>query len=57
VWTFPVVVFNEFPVERELGMLKVVCSEPAFNLSKRGGFADSAEDMFDLAAFAVGAED
>jgi len=56
VWTFPVVVFNEFPVELESGVLKVVCSEPSFDFAERGGFADSAEDVLDSDVFTVGVE-
>jgi len=41
MWSFPVVVFDEFPVEREPHMFEVVGSEPSFDLSKRGGFAYS----------------
>ena len=48
-----IVVFDEFPVELEPGMFKVVGSEPSFNLALRGGLADAAEDMFDPLLLAV----
>ena len=51
--SFVVVVSDEFPVERESCMLQVVGSEPTFDLSKRGGFADAAWDMLDPILFAV----
>jgi len=53
VWAFIVVVFDEFPVEREPGMLEVVGSEPSFDLPKRRGLA---EDMLDPLLLAVGVE-
>ena len=53
MWSFVVVVFDEFPVERESGMFLVVGSEPSFNLALRCGFADSSEDMFDPMLLAV----
>ena len=48
MWSFVVVVFDEFPVECESGMFEVVGSEPSFNLALRGGFADAPEDVFDI---------
>ena len=51
--TLPIVVMNEFPVEREPFMFQIVCSEPAFDLSKRCWLADAAEDMFDPMLLAV----
>lgn len=42
-----VVVFDEFRVELESGMLEVVCEEPPFDLAKRRGLTDAAEDMLD----------
>ena len=56
MWSLIIVVFDEFPVELESSMLKVVCSEPAFDLALRCGFADASEDMFDLLLLAVGVE-
>jgi len=53
VWTLVVVVLDEFPVELEPGMFKVVGSEPSFNLTKRCRLADAAEDMFDPLLLAV----
>jgi hypothetical protein len=47
VWSFVVVVFDEFPVELESGMFEVVGSEPSFYLAKRCRLADAAEDMLD----------
>jgi hypothetical protein len=47
VWTLVIVEFDEFPVELEPGMFKVVALEPSFNLTKRCSLADAAEDMFD----------
>ena len=48
MWAFVVVVFYEFPVERESSVFFVVDSEPAFDLALRGGFADAPEDVFDI---------
>ena len=48
MWSLVVVVFHEFPVERESRVFLVVGSEPSFDLSECCGFADSAEDVFDL---------
>jgi hypothetical protein len=53
VWSFVIVVFDEFPVELESGMLQVVGSEPSFNLALRGGFADSSKGMLDPLLLAV----
>ena len=56
MWSFPVVVFDEFPVEWESCMFEVVGSEPSFDLSKRGGLTYSAEDMLDPLLLAVRGE-
>ena len=53
MWSLVVVVFDEFPVEWESGMFEVVGSEPTFDLSERGWFADAAEDMLDSDGFTV----
>ena len=45
MWSFIVVILDEFPVELESGVFLVVGSEPSFNLALRGGFADSSEKM------------
>ena len=42
MWTFVVVVLDEFAVELESGVFLVVGSEPAFDFALRGGFSDSA---------------
>ena len=50
---FVVVVFDEFPVQREPRMLQIVGSEPAFDLSERRWLTDSSKDMLDLVSLAV----
>jgi hypothetical protein len=44
---------DEFPVERESRVFLVVGSEPTFDLTECGGFADAAEDVFDSDALTV----
>jgi len=56
VWPFPVVVFHEFPVELESGMLQIVGSEPSFDLALSGGFADSSKDVLDALTLTVRGE-
>jgi hypothetical protein len=56
MWSFPIVVFDEFPVELESRMFQVVGSEPSFNLTLRCGFTDSSKDMVDPTLLAVGVE-
>lgn len=47
MWSLEVVIFDEFPVDWESSVFKIVGSEPAFNLSLRRRLPDSAENMLD----------
>ena len=53
MWPLMIVVFDEFPVDREPRMFEVVASEPTFDLAEYGGFGDSTEDMLDPVSLAV----
>lgn len=53
MWPFPVVILDEFPVEREPNMFLVVGSELSFDFALCCGFADSSEDVFDVLLLAV----
>jgi len=53
MWSFVIVVLDEFPVDWESGVFLVVGSEPSFNLALRRRFPNSSEDVFDVMLLAV----